>query len=111
MENQETKLPIEEINKSLEDLLTPEELAVVKEMRANMQIKDTTLMDPQLNPLYEPLVAYEKPEAMELAKTLKQRVSEMKLRNAPMHLLPEKVSAFFAQDEGNKSKIWKLNYL
>lgn len=102
MENQENKLPIENINKSLEDFLTPEELAVVKEMRANVQIKDAAAMDAQANPLYEPLVAYEKPENMELAKTLRQRVSEMKQRNAPLHLLPEKITAFFSQDDGNR---------
>lgn len=102
MENQENKLPIENINKSLEDFLTPEELAVVQEMRANVQIKDSTMMDPKINPLYEPLVAYEKPENMELAKTLQRRVAEMKRHNAPMHLLPEKITAFFTQDEGNR---------
>ena len=102
MENQEDKLPIENINKPLEDYLSPEELAVIKEMRANVQIKDAAAMDPEANPLYEPLVSYEKPENMELAKTLKQRVSELKRRNAPLHLLPEKISAFFTQDPGNR---------
>lgn len=102
MENQENALPIDKINKPLEEYLTPEELAIVEEMRANVQIKDSTVMDPEANPLYTPLVSYEKPENMEIAKTLARRVGELKRQNAPLHLLPEKINAFFTPDEGNR---------
>ena len=95
MENQDQK-PIEKINVPLEELLSPEELAVIKEMRANVQIKDSAAMDEQENPLYEPLVSYESPTNMELAKTLRTRMQEMKRHNAPMHLLPERINYFFS---------------
>ena len=102
MESNENNLPIDKINKSLEDFLTPEELAVIQEMRANVQIKDSRAMEPAENPLYEPITTYESPDNMALARTLSQRVAEMKQKNAPLHLLPEKVTAFFTQDEGNR---------
>lgn len=101
MEQNKEKLPIEQINKNLEEYLTPEELAVIKEMRANVQIKDTLALETQQNPLYEPLTSYEKPENMELAKTLKERLAEMKQKNAPLHLLPEKINLFFSSDPDN----------
>lgn len=102
MEQENKNLPIEDINKSLEEYLTPEEIAVIKEMRANVQIKDTQELDVQKNPLYAPLVSYEKPENMELAKTLKERITEMKRKNAPLHLLPEKIDLFFTPDPYNR---------
>ena len=101
MENQD-KNQVNQINVPLESLLSPEELAVIKEMRANMQIKDTSVMNADTNPLYEPLVSYESPTNMELANTLRSRMAEMKRQNAPLHLLPERVSYFFATDEGNR---------
>ena len=101
MENQDQK-PIEKINVPLEELLSPEELAVIKEMRANVQIKDSAAMDEQENPLYEPLVSYESPTNMELAKTLRTRMQEMKRHNAPMHLLPERINYFFSQNKDNR---------
>lgn len=94
--------PKEKLNVPLEELLTSEELAVIKEMRANVQIKDTAAMDAQESPLYEPLTTYERVDQMELAKTLTRRLSELKRQNAPLHLLPEKVDAFFTQDPGNR---------
>lgn len=102
MENQETKTVKDQVNISLEQLLSPEELAVIKEMRANVQIKDAEAMKPQENPLYAPLTTYESPDNMELAKTLRNRMAEMKRQNAPLHLLPEKINTFFSVDEGNR---------
>ena len=101
MENQDQK-PIEKINVPLEELLSPEELAVIKEMRANVQIKDAAIMNADESPLYEPLVSYESPDNMELAKTLQTRMNEMKRRNAPLHLLPERINYFFSQNEDNR---------
>lgn len=100
--DQDKKLIKEQINVPLEELLTPEELAVIKEMRANVQIKDTAVMEPQENPLYEPIVSYESVDNMELAKTLSRRMADMKRQNAPLHLLPEKITTFFTPDEGNR---------
>ena len=54
----EEKLPKEKLNVPLEELLSPEELAVIKEMRANVQIKDAAAMEPEENPLYSPLTTY-----------------------------------------------------
>lgn len=102
MEDQDNRLPIDKINAPLEEYLTPEELAVIKEMRANVQIKDAAMLNPQESPLYAPLVSYETPENMELAKTLGQRLKELKQKNAPLHLLPERINKFFAQDAGNR---------
>lgn len=98
----QNNLPKDNINKALEDYLTPEELAVIKEMRANVQIKDQAAMDANENPLYEPIASYEKPENMELARTLSKRMAEMKNSSQPLHLLPEKITAFFKQDEWSK---------
>ena len=53
MENQDQK-PIDKVNIPLEELLSPEELAVIKEMRANVQIKDAAVMDSKESPLYAP---------------------------------------------------------
>ena len=72
MENQDKK-PIDKVNVPLEELLSPEELAVLKEMRANVQIKDAAAMDSTESPLYEPLVSYETPSNMEIARTLQNR--------------------------------------
>lgn len=101
MENQDQK-PIDKVNIPLEELLSPEELAVIKEMRANVQIKDAAVMEAEENPLYEPLVSYESPDNMELAKTLQNRMREMKRQNAPLHLLPERINYFFSQNEENR---------
>ena len=101
MENQDQK-PIDKVNVPLEELLSPEELAVIKEMRANVQIKDAAAMDSKESPLYEPLVSYESPDNMEIAKTLRNRMAEMKRQNAPLHLLPERMNYFFSQNEGNR---------
>ena len=101
MENQDQK-PIDKVNVPLEELLSPEELAVIKEMRANVQIKDAAAMDSKESPLYEPLVSYESPDNMELAKTLRNRMAEMKRQNAPLHLLPERMNYFFSQNEGTR---------
>ena len=98
----EEKLPKEKLNVPLEELLTPEELAVIKEMRANVQIKDAAAMEPEENPLYSPLTTYERVDQMELSRTLSRRLAEMKRQNAPIHLLPEKIDSFFTQDPGNR---------
>lgn len=99
---EDKNLPINDINKNLEDFLTPEELAVIKEMRANVQIKDEAVMEAAESKIYDPIVSYEKPENMELAKTLRNRLAELKQKNAPLHLLPEKINSFFSQDATNR---------
>lgn len=99
----EDNLPIEKVNQPLEEYLTPEELAVIKEMRANVQIKDTAALETRENPLYEPIAAYESPDKMELAKTLRNRMQEMTRANQPLHLLPEKISYFFTQQENRRT--------
>ena len=88
--------PVDNYNKALEEFLTPEELAVVAEMRANVQIKEKA--NYVAEPLFDAITSYEMPEDMLRATNIRTRLAECKRNNAPLHLLPGKMEDFFHLD-------------
>lgn len=93
-------LPVDEYNKALEEFLTPEELAVVKDMRANVQIKDEANYVRQ--PIFEPVTSYELPETMMRVNNIKARLTELQKGGQPLHLLPGQMESFFKLDVEKK---------
>jgi hypothetical protein len=99
--DEENKFPqVSAYNKALEELLTPEELEVINDMRANVQIKEAA--DFVATPLFEPLTSYEMPDALTRAKDIRSRLQEMQKCNAPLHLLPGRMEEFFHLDPDNR---------